>query len=107
MRRAGRDDENAVGDVRSVREYDAAAGDVDIRHVAEQYAHVGLTSEDAPQRRGDIGRRECARRHLIQQRLEQVKVAAIDERHADRRPPQGQGGVESAEPAADDHDVRA
>ena len=36
-------------------------------------------AEDRPQRRGDVGRRQAARRDLVQQRLEEVEVAAVDE----------------------------
>ena len=49
-----------------------------------------------------------AGRDLVQQRLEQVEVAAIDEGDVDRvLAPQRAGRVEPGEPAADDHDAMA
>src|SRR5262249_25085268 len=46
-----------------------------------------------------------ARRDLVEQRLEQVKVAPVDQRHLQRRPTEAPRGAEPAEAAADDHDA--
>ena len=48
-----------------------------------------------------------AGRHLIGQRLEQVKVASIDQRDVHRKPGEVQGRLDPAEPAADDDDMGA
>ncbi len=52
-------------------------------HFAEQHAHVELLAEQAAHRRGDVARGEPRGRHLIEQRLEQVVVVAVDQRHGD------------------------
>ena len=45
----------------------------------------------------DLVRRERAGRHLVEQRLEQVEVATIDERDLDRRAPETAHGLKAAE----------
>ena len=50
---------------------------------------------------------EDARRHLVEQRLEEVVVGAVDDRDPDRLAAERPGGEEAAEAAADDHDVVA
>ncbi len=52
---------------------------------------------------GDKGRR----RDLIEQRLEHVVVAPVDERHVDVAAGKPLRGCEAAEAGADNHDVRA
>ena len=56
-------------------------------------------------RRRDIAGRQRGRGHLIQQRLEQVVIVAVDERDADRRTRERARGVQAAETAAEDDDV--
>ena len=41
--------------------------------------------------------------HLVEQRLEEVVGRAVDDGHLDRAAPEGTGGEEPGEPAADDH----
>ena len=62
--------------------------------------------QDPADRRRDVAGRQRRRRHLIEQRLEQVVVVAVEERDAHRRTLQRLRGREPAEAAADDHDVR-
>ena len=59
------------------------------------------------QRRGDVGRGQARGRDLVQQRLEQVMVAAVDQGDAQRRRSQRARRPQAAEAAADDHEVRA
>ena len=63
-------------------------------------------ADDAADRRGDVARVQDRRRHLVEERLEQVVVAAIDERDVDGRLTEPQGGLEAAEPAAENDDAR-
>ena len=52
------------------------------------------------------GAREPGHRHLIEQRLKQVVIRAIDQRDAHRLALELARHVQSAETAADDHDMR-
>ena len=67
---------------------------------------LSLAAQHPADRRGDVARRQAGRGHLIQQRLEDVVVVAVDQRHAHRRAPERLGGNQPAEAAADDHDMR-
>jgi len=92
-----------VGD--GVGVHDAAL-EVEVRHLGQLDADVLAPPDDVADRRGDLPGRQHARRHLVQQRLEQMVVATIDQRdvdgsvgeHPDRRQP-----TEAA--ADDDHPV--
>jgi hypothetical protein len=62
----------------------------------------------APQRGRDLGRRERPGGDLVDERLEEVEVAPVDEGHRDRRVLEVLGGLQPAEPAADhDHAMHA
>ena len=57
-----------------------------------------------PDRRGDLPRREHAGGDLVEQRLEEVVVAAVDQRDVHRHVGESPDGQEAAEaPADDDH----
>jgi hypothetical protein len=84
MPRAGGHHERVVADLRAAVEQDPALLEVEARHLPEHDASVALALEDPAQRRGDLARRQRARGHLVEQRLKQVEVAAVDERHVDR-----------------------
>jgi hypothetical protein len=57
----------------------------------------------AAQRRRDFAGREPSGRHLVEQRLEEVKITAVDQRHLNRRASQSFGGVEPAEASPEDN----
>ena len=79
--------------------------EVEAADLGEQHAGVVLPAQDAAQRRRDLGLGEDARRHLVEQRLEQVVVGAVDQRDLDRRAAQRARGGQAAEAAADDQDA--
>ncbi len=79
---------------------------VDGCHLAEQHAGVLLMPQDGPCRGGDLRRRQAGGGHLIEQRLEQVMIEAVDHRDLGRCPGQGPGGGKAAESGADDDDPR-
>ena len=56
--------------------------------------------------RGDIGRRKTRGRDLIEQRLKQVMIVAVDQRDVERLPGEALGDRQSAEAAADNDDPR-
>jgi len=101
--RAGGDDQRVVRKVGAVREHDAFRLGIDVDHLSEQYAHVLLAAEHAAQGRGDLAGRQRAGSNLIKERLEEVIVAPIEERHVHRHGLQRAGRAEAAEPAADYH----
>ena len=59
------------------------------------------------QRRRDLTRRKDARRDLVQQRLEEVVVAPVDQRDIDLQVPEEATGREPAEAATDHDDAMA
>ena len=63
------------------------------------------SAQDAANRRADIAGRQRAGRDLIQKRLEEVKVAAVDDRHVDGRVPEFARGVQPAESASENDDA--
>ena len=85
MPRAGGDDQRVVRELRAV-EMNEPIVDIEAADIAQQHFAVRLPLENRPQRRGDICRRQPAGRHLVQQRLKQMKIAAIDERDYVRVP---------------------
>ena len=74
--------------------------------LGEQHLDVALPPQDPADRRGDVPRRQRRHRDLIQQRLEDMMVAPIDQRDPHRRAAQRPRGIQAAETAADDHDMR-
>ena len=64
---------------------------------------VALPAEYAADRRRDLALREDPGRELIEQRLEQMVVGAVYERHLDRSAAQESRREQPAEAAADDH----
>ena len=81
------------------------AADIDARGVRQQHPDVPDAAQDPSDRRGDIAGRQRRRCDLIEQRLEDVMVAAIDQRDANVRVAKSAGSGQAAKAAADDHDV--
>src|SRR4029079_6399701 len=81
--RSGRDDQRVVGDRAAVGQVDLALYGIEPDRLAQQHRRVAAAAEDAAQRLGDVARRDRARRDLVQQRLEDVVVAPIDEGEVD------------------------
>jgi hypothetical protein len=99
----GGDDQRVVVDRAAVRQQHLPRVDVDADRLAEQHGRVLALAEDRPQRLGDLARAQRASRDLVEQRLEEVEVAAIDERQRDLRlAAEDPGRVQAGEPAAND-----
>jgi hypothetical protein len=86
----------------AVAEDHAPRLDVDVDYLAEQHRGVALLVQDVAQRRGDLARRQGTGRHLVEERLKEVKVAPVDQRDLHRRTPQRLCRIKSAETAPDD-----
>ena len=103
--RPGGDDQEVVVD-HAVGQEQAIALAVHADGLREQHFDVLLPAENPADRRGDVARRERRHRHLIQQRLEHVMVAPIDDRDLHRLTSKRAGRVQPTETSADNHDSR-
>jgi hypothetical protein len=103
--RADGEDQPVVGErlLRIVVDVDLARFEVDVAHVTEHDPHVGLAGEDGADRGCDLGGREARHRHLVEERLEEVIVRAVDQRDLDVSARERLRRFEPAEAASDDH----
>ena len=104
--RAGGEDEVVVGNPAHVIDHDLTPGGVHAADPAELDPRVGLVGQDRADRPGDVGGRECSCRHLVQQRLEEVVVAPVDQDQVHRCLAQRPGRGQAAEAHAYDHHAR-
>ena len=79
---------------------------VDRDHLGKKDPRVLLPSQDGADRVGDVVGRKTGGRDFIQQRLKQMIVATIDDRDSDIGVLECPRRTQSAEPRADDHDMR-
>ena len=103
VRGSAGDDERVVIE-RAVAEDYAAPGGVNMNGFAQENLRVFLFAQNLAKRAGDIRGGKRAGGDLVEQRLEEVVVAAIDQGDLDRGVFQGQGGAEATEAAAEDYD---
>src|SRR4029079_15651312 len=73
--------------------------------LGKQHFDVFLVPENPADTTRDTTRRERRACHLIQQRLKEVVVPAIEKRHLDWDVSERTSGVQAAESAADNHDM--
>lgn len=105
-----RDDQRVVLDLpaplaaRELVDHDGSAPEIEPAHLAHHDANVFVALEDRAQRGGDLLRGQSPRRRLVKQRLEQMEVATIDQRHLDRLSAQSASGLQAAKPATHDDD---
>ncbi len=64
-----------------------------------------MVAQEGADRRGDVGRRQRRGRNLIQERLEQMMVRAVDQQDIDGRAGEPGRRCQSAEAAAHDDDA--
>src|SRR5438105_963049 len=104
VRGAGGEDQIVVREI-AVSEMDDLRAEIDRLRLAEDDVRVFLPPKDRADGVRDDGWIERRRGHLVEQRLEDVVVAAIDERDRHRRVAQRLRRVQAAEAAADDDDT--
>ena len=87
---------------------DDPVGDgIDVDDLGELAPDVALPGEEPPQRNGDLALEKHSGSQLVEQRLEQVVLGAVDQDDLDRRPAQRPGREEPGKSAAyDDHPAR-
>ncbi len=104
--RTRRDDEIVEADLVAVAEDDLPPVVIDVHHLAHQDARVGIAPEDGADRDRDVAGGEARRRDLVEERLKEVMVFAVDQRDAHvLHLAQGAGHGETAETTPHDHDV--
>ena len=79
---------------------DDAPFEIEPGHIGQDHVDVLALAQNVPQHRGDGAGREDAGGHLVQQRLEEVVVAPVDERDVDVGRSEQTGRGQAAKPAA-------
>ncbi len=90
----------AVG---QVAEDELPAPEVEADDLREEDARVRLPLQERAERSRDLGGGQGSGGNLVGERLEEVEVLPVDERHVDRSPPERAHRPQPAE-AASDHD---
>ena len=105
--RSGGDDEIVVRDLERLGvDHDDPPLRIHSLRLGEQDGGVRLVPQQPADRRRDVGRGEGGRGDLVQQRLEEVVVRAIEHDELHVRSPECPRRVQPAEPTADDHHPR-
>ena len=104
-RHAVRDQQVVVRHLLPVEQAHGAGIRVDLHEVLVHDVEVRLLGAQAPQEVRDVAGVQPSGGHLIEQRLEGVVDAAVDEGHAHGCVPQSARGADTGEAAADDDDV--
>ena len=103
----GGHDQAVVGDLEGLDADDAGVHDPAVKvepgDLGQLDADVLVLAEHVADGRRDLAGRDHARRHLVQERLEQVVVAPVDHGHVDVLAGQEAGRRQAAEAPADDH----
>ena len=86
---------------------DDASLQIEAGHLGEDDIDVLAATQNVPQHGGDCTGRQDAGGHLVEQRLEQVVIALVDERDVEVGRCEQAGGGQAAEAAADHDDAVA
>ncbi len=107
-RGAAGDDETVVADPQRPAELvgvDLAGLEIDVFHLRQDDPQRLVVPQHVADGGSDLPLREDAGRHLVEQRLEEVMVRAVDERDPHGRTLERASGKEPSEAASDDHDM--
>ena len=88
-------------------EDDLLRRNIDGVDLGQDHLHVRLAAQHRSDRLRDVRRRKRGRRHLVEQGLEQVVIAPVDEGDVHGCVGERLRGLQSPEPAADDDDTSA
>ena len=103
----GRENQGVVGQRVAVLEQHALLRRIHAGHRGEQGRDLGTAAQEIADRPGNFRGRQRGGGDLVKQRLEQMVVAAIDQRDADRRAGQAKRRLQPAETGTNDHDAMA
>ncbi len=78
VRGAGGENEVVVVEARAAGQRDLPRGGVDADDFVHQHLGVALVAQDGADGLGNVGRRQHGQRHLVEQRLKGVMIAAVD-----------------------------
>ncbi len=102
VRGAGREHEVVVVESRAAAQHHLPSNHVDADHLIHQDFSVVVMAQDGADGLGDVGRRQHRERHLIEKRLKEVMIAAVDQGHVDGQVREALGRVEAGKASADD-----
>ena len=100
--RSGRQDQVVIGHGLAIED-DLLGLGLDLADLTQQHLHIALGPHQLAQWRGHIAAGDQASRHLIQQRLEQVEVALIDQRDAHIGAFEGFASLDAGKSTTNDH----
>ena len=80
-------------------------GGIDARDLRHHHQGVGLATQDESDRLSNVRRSQGRRGHLVEKRLKEMVVAAVDEQHVHCRVLEGTGSEKPTETTPDDHDL--
>ena len=100
--RAGGHDQVVVRNLGAVRQMHGMLRGLDAIDLAEQNLDVPLSSQDPSDGRRDVARRQPGRRDLIEERLKDVMIAAIDDGDVDGGAAQCARGIQPTKSTTDD-----
>jgi hypothetical protein len=103
--RAGGEHQRVVGHLAAVVDQHAATCRVDAAHGGKQRRHLAAITHEMADRPGDLAGCERGGRDLVEQRLEQMMIAAVDQRDLDGSARKPVGRFQPAEAGADDDDA--
>ena len=81
VRGAGGEDEIVVVEACAAGKRYLPCRDVDADHLIHEHLSVALMAQNGADGLGNIGGREHSQRHLIKQRLKEIVIAPVDQRH--------------------------
>ena len=103
--RTSGDDERVVGKDAAIGEDYLLAGGVDIHGFTEKDFDIFLMTENGAERGGNFGGRKRAGGDLIEERLEEMEVALVQERDLDVGTLEGLRGNQAAKTSAENHNL--
>ncbi len=102
VRGAGSEHEVVVVEACAAGQRHVPRVDVDADYLIHQHLGIALMAQDGADGLGNVGGRQHRQRHLIEQGLEEVMIAAVDQGYIDGQVRQPGGGVQAGKASADD-----